>query len=564
MGVSSTRDDGWFQKVLYAMMAVLGIYILYKGGSILLQSDAIRQAVETGGVQKFAEDAAVTTYAPGYAAAVEGKKETDWLAEFMKPLVPVYSYLAGARQEEKREAKQIQTEGMEETSQEVLSVQQEAADHPQKAMKETGEGAEETGQETLSSQQETADVPQLSTVPGQGGRETADRQSEEQELSGQNNQSGQGTEPQSGSQTTSDGRAETQGGSQTTSDGGAETQGGSQTTSGGGAETQGTPDGGVGKQEAAGAVDQNRKEVVNGTSAAGRKMERGQTGEEQSETEQEAVSAAAQPQIGQAPEISGRLLEQVSDFDTLLAGFYTMDAGTAADEEILNGEELLAEDLSIQRNPKVPQILIYHTHSQETFIDSAEGDESMSIVGMGEVLAELLRTRYGYQVIHDTSVYDLIDGVLDRSKAYDYAREGVEEILTEYPTIEVVIDLHRDGVEGHKFVTEINGKPTSMIMFFNGLSRNEAGEPLTWLANPYLKENLAFSLQLQLRARQQYPDFTRNIYLKAQRYNLHLRPRSLLIEAGTQLNTVEEERNAMEPLADLLAQVLGGVAVLKE
>lgn len=176
---------------------------------------------------------------------------------------------------------------------------------------------------------------------------------------------------------------------------------------------------------------------------------------------------------------------------------------------------------------------------------------------MGSVLAEHLRS-YGYQVIHDTGVYDLVDGVLDRSAAYDYAREAILQILEENPTIEVIIDLHRDGVEGMKFVTQIGGKPCSKIMFFNGISRNQLDEPITYLENPYIRENLAFSLQLQLKAREQYPDYTRNIYLKAERFNLHLRSRSLLVEAGTQMNTVEEEKNAMKPLADLICQVLEG------
>ena len=275
----------------------------------------------------------------------------------------------------------------------------------------------------------------------------------------------------------------------------------------------------------------------------------------QTETPSEqAAEASASGRSG----ISPALLGQLSDFDYFLNEYFTLDAGTTIDGELLNAEELLSEDLSIEKNPGVPQILIYHTHSQETFADSREGVIEDSIVGMGETLAELLREKYGYQVIHDTGVYDLVDGVLDRSAAYDYARAAVQQILEENPSIEVILDLHRDGVEGEKFVTEINGKPASMIMFFNGLSRDNQNQPLTWLENPYIQENLAFSLQLELKAREQYPGFTRNIYLKAQRYNLHLRPRSLLVEAGTQLNTVEEERNAMEPLADLLDQVLTG------
>ena len=81
---------------------------------------------------------------------------------------------------------------------------------------------------------------------------------------------------------------------------------------------------------------------------------------------------------------------------------------------------------------------------------------------------------------------------------------------------------------------------------------------MTYLPNPYISENLAFSFQLQMKAAQYYPGLTRNIYLQSLRYNLHFRPRSLLIESGTQLNTVEEEYNAMEPLADILNQVLRG------
>lgn len=276
------------------------------------------------------------------------------------------------------------------------------------------------------------------------------------------------------------------------------------------------------------------------------------------ETEEESEAAAAQ---AAAPALSGITAEQLSrlsDYSYLLNQYFTVDAGTSIDETLLDAEALLGEDLTIQKNPEVPQILIYHTHSQETFADSREGAVEDSIVGMGDTLAEILEEQHGYRVLHDTGVYDLRDGILDRSAAYDYARASIEGILEENPSIEVIIDLHRDGVEGEKFVTEIDGEPTSMIMFFNGISRDSQGNPLSWLQNPYIRENLAFSLQLELKAREQYPGFTRNIYLKAQRYNLHLRPRSLLIEAGTQLNTVEEERNAMKPLAELLDQVLTG------
>ena len=80
--------------------------------------------------------------------------------------------------------------------------------------------------------------------------------------------------------------------------------------------------------------------------------------------------------------------------------------------------------------------------------------------------------------------------------------------------------------------------------------------PIEYLQNPYREQNLAFSFQMQLNAQAYYPGFTRKIYLKGLRYNLHLRPRSALVEVGAQTNTYEEARNAMEPLSELLDMVL--------
>ena len=81
---------------------------------------------------------------------------------------------------------------------------------------------------------------------------------------------------------------------------------------------------------------------------------------------------------------------------------------------------------------------------------------------------------------------------------------------------------------------------------------------MDYLPNPYIQDNLAFSFQLEMQAAQYYPDFYRGIYLSGLRYNLHLRPRALLLEVGAQTNTVEEVRNAMEPFADILNKVLSG------
>ena len=251
-------------------------------------------------------------------------------------------------------------------------------------------------------------------------------------------------------------------------------------------------------------------------------------------------------------------MERLNDFEYLVSNFYTVDSVTYINPSELNASELLGKDLRIDLSTGGSKILIYHTHSQETFVDS-DNDPSTSIVGIGRYLTEILNNKYKIPTMHHEGVYDLINGKLDRSEAYEFAKPEVEQILAENPSIEVVIDLHRDGVaDTTHLVTEINGKPTAQIMFFNGLSRTRVNGDLAGMANPYLQDNLAFSLQMKIAAETKYPGFARRNYLRGYKYNMDLMPRMLLIEAGAQTNTVEEMRNAMEVLADLLNSVLTG------
>lgn len=249
-------------------------------------------------------------------------------------------------------------------------------------------------------------------------------------------------------------------------------------------------------------------------------------------------------------------MERLNDFEYLVSNFYTVDSVTYINPSELNASELLGKDLRIDLSTGGSKILIYHTHSQETFVDS-DNDPSTSIVGIGRYLTEILNNKYKIPTMHHEGVYDLINGKLDRSEAYEFAKPEVEQILAENPSIEVVVDLHRDGVaDTTHLVTEINGKPTAQIMFFNGLSRTRVNGDLVGMANPYLQDNLAFSLQMKIAAETKYPGFARRNYLRGYKYNMDLMPRMLLIEAGAQTNTVEEMRNAMEVLADLLNSVL--------
>ncbi len=219
-------------------------------------------------------------------------------------------------------------------------------------------------------------------------------------------------------------------------------------------------------------------------------------------------------------------ISDLRNYDFLMK-FYTVTSITNLTPEIMRPDEFLARDLSLEKNVDSPQILIFHTH--------------------------------GYNVYHDTTVYDYVDGKLDRSKAYTYAEENVARILEENPSIEVVIDLHRDGVpDTTRLVTEVNGVSMSKVMLFNGISYSKTKGDIGYLYNANRDDNLAMSLQMYLLGEEYYPGLLRKIYINAYRYCLHMKGRSMLIEAGAQTNTSTEVKNAMVPLADMLDRLLRG------
>lgn len=245
----------------------------------------------------------------------------------------------------------------------------------------------------------------------------------------------------------------------------------------------------------------------------------------------------------------------LKEYEDIVSAFYAIDSTTSITDQQLNLENLLGKDMALQHDSEEPQILIYHTHSQEGFVDSVEGDTSTTIIGAGDRLAQILTEKYGFNVLHHTGQYD----VEARDYAYSNALPAIEQILAEHPSIEVVIDLHRDAVaEGRKLMVNLQGRPTAQFMFFNGLSRTRKNGDISYLENPYVDDNLAFSFQAQIACNEYYPGLARRIYLKAYRYNMHLRAKCMLIELGAQTNTVEEIMNACDPLAHVLAKVLSG------
>lgn len=249
-------------------------------------------------------------------------------------------------------------------------------------------------------------------------------------------------------------------------------------------------------------------------------------------------------------------IRQLASYSFLLQNFYIVDETTTMTKNDLNGEKLVQADLSVKLSDK-PLVLIYHTHGSETY--KKENGKEGSVIEVGTALKKELEKNYGIKTIHDTAVYDQVNGELDRNAAYNYAGDSVENTLKKNPSIKVVIDLHRDSVSDNiHLVTKTGGKKTAQIMFFNGVSRLSDRGDIDYLYNPNKAGNLAMSLQMQLLCAKYYPGFTRKIYIKGYRYNLHLAKRAMLIEVGAQNNTLSEAENAMQPLAECLYRLLSG------
>mgnify|MGYP001652173513 FL=1 len=272
-----------------------------------------------------------------------------------------------------------------------------------------------------------------------------------------------------------------------------------------------------------------------------------------------AVQKVSNKVIVPMPKVNGKLYNanNIGNFSQIMDKFYIVTNATTLRESDMPVKKAMSEKFKITGNNKKPQILIYHTHSQEEFSNSNK-NTATTIIGVGDRLAKVLKEQFGYNVIHDTSKYDIVNGKLDRHEAYDQSRAGVKKILKKYPSISLILDIHRDGVnEDTRLVTEINNKKTAQVMFFNGMSRFKNTGDIDYLYNPYLYENLALALQMKVNAESYYPGFSRRNYVNAYKYNLDLCKQSMLIEVGAQTNTYQEADNAAEPLARLIDIVMG-------
>ena len=207
-----------------------------------------------------------------------------------------------------------------------------------------------------------------------------------------------------------------------------------------------------------------------------------------------------------------------------------------------------------------PQILIVHSHGSEAYSQN-DGDAyeesdpyrttdcTHNVVKVGEEMATVFRA-HGFQVIHDTTLFDYPS----YNEAYDRSKAAVEQWLEKYPTIQVVLDVHRDALEGsngeiYKMVSTEAGEKVAQVMLVIGSSGGGADFP-RW------KDNLAFAVFLQRSLVRGYTSLARPIVLRNSRYNQQLRPGSILVEVGGHGNTLTEAIAGARLWADNVARTL--------
>ncbi len=225
-------------------------------------------------------------------------------------------------------------------------------------------------------------------------------------------------------------------------------------------------------------------------------------------------------------------------------------------------EKKLGEKLPLSVEKGKPAVIIYHTHTTETYqmLDrdfyaqgylSRSNDKNQNMVRVGKAIADEIE-KQGFTVIHDTAIYDN-----PYTGAYYRSEDAVKELIKKYPSAVITLDIHRDAIQNDSGVKTkptavINGKKAAQIMIISGCQ--EEGNGITDL--PEWEKNLTFALKLQQSMESLYPGLTRPVFFCARSYNMGLTPCSLLVEMGSDANTLDEAVYSGKMLGRALCEIL--------
>ena len=222
-------------------------------------------------------------------------------------------------------------------------------------------------------------------------------------------------------------------------------------------------------------------------------------------------------------------------------------------------DRLLKEPLKLKFDKKGPKVLIYHTHTTESYIrnlnelekkgiPNSSNDARYNVVRVGDEIAQNLEKKYGIDVIHNGTIHNI-----PYNSSYANSLSTIDKYLKSYPSIRIILDIHRDGLgsSGKKLrvVDNIKGKNAAKIMFVVGTNG-------TGLKNPNWKENLKLAIKLEAKLNEQYPGLAKPIYISNNRYNQHMAGGALIIEVGGDGNTLDEAVESAKYLAKAISDVI--------
>lgn len=287
-------------------------------------------------------------------------------------------------------------------------------------------------------------------------------------------------------------------------------------------------------------------------------------GEPLAEEEVPAEDTAEQAPQETPPDDGGAVRETITaNSNTISGGGVEVNNGTqgiTVDPAALAASVLTQ---TIAPASQGPQILIMHTHGSEAYTmvgddvyvetdTSRTDDANYNMIRVGEEMKAVFESM-GFSVIHDTSLYDYPN----YTGSYTRSLAGIQSMLEQYPTISVVLDVHRDALiasDGtvYKAVTQVNGEDVAQVMLVVGT--NDGG-----LTHPGWQDNLNLAAHIQLGMTAIEPTLARPINLRSQRFNQHLTPCSLLVEVGTSGNTLQEALRGARYFAQAAGTVYQGL-----
>lgn len=232
---------------------------------------------------------------------------------------------------------------------------------------------------------------------------------------------------------------------------------------------------------------------------------------------------------------------------------------TDKDNGVLLAASSELPDIQIE-DPSKPTVLIYHTHTTESFMPEGDRfdpnypnrsiDSTRNMVSVGDAICEALAER-GISVVHDCTIHDNPEYV----GAYNRSAETIMRNLKEYPSIRIVLDIHRDGIENPDGslvapVCEVNGKNAAQFMIISGCDG-------TRFSIPHYMENYKLACLFQNTSEKLYPTLARPVLFDYRDYNQGLFAGALLIEVGSHGNSPEESKYTGELLGEIIAEAIG-------